>query len=121
MPSITQITAAAALLSLGSAVPVQKRASPFKVLQQANPKHVTNGYLALAKTLSKWGGDSARIDAALATGQTQTGTVVATPQQYDSEYLCPVTIGSQTFTLDFDTGSSDLWVLGSGLSSSGAQ
>jgi aspergillopepsin I len=28
--------------------------------------------------------------------------------QYDSEYLCPVTVGSQTLNLDFDTGSSDL-------------
>lgn len=29
-------------------------------------------------------------------------------QQYDSEYLCPVTVGGQTLNLDFDTGSSDL-------------
>jgi aspergillopepsin I len=41
-----------------------------------------------------------------------TGSVTATPASDDSEYLCPVTIGSQTFQLDFDTGSSDLWVLG---------
>lgn len=30
--------------------------------------------------------------------------------QYDQAYLCPVSLGGQTLNLDFDTGSSDLWV-----------
>ena len=42
----------------------------------------------------------------------QTGDVPAEDSQNDSQYLCPVDIGTpgKTFTLDFDTGSADLWV-----------
>ncbi|GJN76363.1 hypothetical protein PLICBS_010476 [Purpureocillium lilacinum] len=40
----------------------------------------------------------------------QTGRVVAVPEPADAEYLCKVRIGGQDVNLDFDSGSSDLWV-----------
>ena len=46
-----------------------------------------------------------------ATGQQNTGSVSAKqPAQGDAEFLSPVTIGGQTFDMDFDTGSSDMWI-----------
>ena len=39
-----------------------------------------------------------------------TGVVAATPEAGDVEYLAPISIGGQTMVMDFDSGSSDLWV-----------
>jgi hypothetical protein len=39
-----------------------------------------------------------------------TGEVSATPEENDALFLSPVNIGGQTLNMDFDTGSSDLYV-----------
>ncbi|PQE22514.1 eukaryotic aspartyl protease protein [Rutstroemia sp. NJR-2017a BVV2] len=44
-----------------------------------------------------------------------TGIVAATPEQGDVEYLSVIDIGGQKMTMDFDSGSSDLWVFSTNL------
>jgi Eukaryotic aspartyl protease len=44
------------------------------------------------------------------TGIAGAGLVAAAPEPNDTEYLSPVIIGGQTLNMDFDSGSSDLWV-----------
>jgi hypothetical protein len=39
------------------------------------------------------------------------GLVFATSSQNDAEFLSPVTVGGQTLVMDFDTGSSDMYVI----------
>ncbi|KAI1164397.1 acid protease [Nemania serpens] len=50
-----------------------------------------------------------------------TGLVVNVPEANDVEYISPVNIGGQVVNLDFDTGSSDLWVFNTQLSSAATQ
>ncbi|KAF2104614.1 penicillopepsin [Rhizodiscina lignyota] len=68
----------------------------FSVTQQRNPNFIKNSQAALAKVQLRY---------------VVTGSVVASPQEFDSEYFCPVTIGDQTLNLDFDSGATDLWVI----------
>ncbi|KAI1810470.1 acid protease [Poronia punctata] len=50
-----------------------------------------------------------------------TGIVPNQPEANDVEYLSPVSIGGQQVNLDFDTGSSDLWVFNTRLQRANTQ
>lgn len=104
MPSLTQVLLASAFAAVGLAVPTKQGFSVQQV-----PKNIgflTAGPHATLKTYKKFGKQppTAVVQAAAL----QSGTVAATPEEYDSEYLCPVDVGGTTLNLDFDTGSSDL-------------
>uniref|UniRef100_A0A0D6R3Y9 Peptidase A1 domain-containing protein n=1 Tax=Araucaria cunninghamii TaxID=56994 RepID=A0A0D6R3Y9_ARACU len=115
MPSVLSILAASALatLAMGKPLPQAEPKKGFTVHQGipkpalTGPQHLQNAYLKYNKPVP------GNIKQAAANGQ-----VTATPEQYDVEYLCPVSVGGQTLNLDFDTGSADLWVFSSELPAS---
>jgi hypothetical protein len=51
---------------------------------------------------------AASASASASTDDGGSGEVTATPEENESEYLSPVTIGGQKLNLNFDTGSADL-------------
>ena len=108
MGFIQTLGAASALLALVSAVPVdlEKRGAAFRLDQTVQKPFILSGQSAMAKTYAKYGQPIPAVIAAAAANND--GTVAATPETYDAEYLCPVSVGGQTLNLDFDTGSSDL-------------
>jgi hypothetical protein len=111
MPLIASIAALAGLSSLAFASPIEKleKRAPasFRINQVETGTTRKVGALALQKAYQKYAKTvpKAIADAVVAAG---TGDVTANPEQYDSEYLCPVSVGGTTLNLDFDTGSADL-------------
>lgn len=103
MPSFISTLATLALVSFASATPIRRTKQAFTIHEDV-AKPFTPGPVLMWKAYQKFGvACPPDVKAAAADG-----SVTATPQQYDSEYLCPVTIGGQTLNLDFDTGSADL-------------
>lgn len=91
----------------------------FSLAQVRNTKFVRQGPIELAKIYHKYGvpmPDHLRAAVARIRGKRRSaGSAVTKPETYDTEYLTPVCIGTpgQQLKLDFDTGSSDLWVFSS--------
>lgn len=105
---------ASATLSVAAPAELVSR-STFQVKQVAAGKTYKSGPLQLMKAYNKYASTGAQapahvVSAAAAAAAVQSGTVSASPEQYDESYLCPVTVGGTTLNLDFDTGSADLWV-----------
>ncbi|KAB5566055.1 microbial aspartic proteinase [Coniochaeta sp. 2T2.1] len=118
---------------LGLALPpkigtiVSEDSSPgrLSLKQVRNPKHIASGPLSVYKTYLKY---NVPIPDYLheavknfTIAKRATGSALAIPiDTFDDAYITPVSIGTpaQTLNLDFDTGSSDLWVFSSELPSS---
>ena len=111
MPAFQSAAALLALVATSVASPVDllDKRSTFSINQVPNSKniHVAPGPVAVQRALLKYNAPVADNVAAAAAAAV-TGSVVASPEQYDVEYLEQVTVGAQTLELDFDTGSADL-------------
>ena len=122
----------ASALPLGMALPVSDRQTSavkaFSISQVYNPHFSTNnGVAAHKKALAKYTIPSSQVGLSATTASSSpignsfvATSGVATPgvapanaiDYTDLEYLTPVTVGGKTYMLDFDTGSSDLWIGG---------
>ncbi|TLD19076.1 hypothetical protein PspLS_09965 [Pyricularia sp. CBS 133598] len=129
MPSFAQsLTWAVAAAALAVAMPVDTKVDAkvgtTTLTQVANPKFVAkSGVHAMARVFRKYNKPLPPTLAAAvanATVSRRDGSATTRPEADDKEYLTPVKIGTPgtTLQLDFDTGSSDLWVFSSDLPAS---
>ncbi|KAL8761177.1 MAG: hypothetical protein Q9184_002667 [Pyrenodesmia sp. 2 TL-2023] len=121
------------LCSVASAAPTSNEGKSFKIHRRAiGGAEASNGAAALGRAYRKYGwelpeGFSSKVQmpqnisvkAAGADGTVKDsgadGTVKATPNENDVSFLSPIKVGGQTLMMNFDTGSSDLWVFNSQL------
>lgn len=109
MPSFFHSAAILATASLALAAPTS---SITKKLNGSVPRirtsHTNKAAIAHYHTYTKYNRPAPEHVQKAAAADAGTGSVSATAEQYDSEYICPVTVGNNQLNLDFDTGSSDL-------------
>jgi aspergillopepsin I len=109
--SASFIITASALLTAVAAAPTSAQTKQFTSTQVSNKGFVQKKtpFQALAHAAYRYTGS---VPDHIQETLVNNGEVAAIPSVNDREYLSPVTIGGQTLHLDFDTGSSDLWVFG---------
>ncbi|KAL8692720.1 MAG: hypothetical protein Q9218_002309 [Villophora microphyllina] len=107
------------LLSLTSAAPTHFEQKSFKIhRRQISTLTSPDGIAALRKAYGKYGwtvpealNSTVEAPQVLAKGDPgEEGSVNVSPEEGDGSFLSPIKIGGQTMMMDFDTGSSDLWV-----------
>ncbi|KAH7161880.1 aspartic peptidase domain-containing protein [Dactylonectria macrodidyma] len=116
----TLVAGVLASLTVIEGHPTSLSGKQYSVQQVQNPHYKRDGLRALAKAYRKYG---VTLPESLSTSKQSgknrraadaTGSAITLPVDNDAEWLTPVQIGNppKTFQMDFDTGSSDLWVYG---------
>jgi hypothetical protein len=126
--SIQSLVVLVLLCTVALSAPTQRQQKKrsFKVSRIRQRNFVPNGSIALRKAYAKFGlqGFGLVPDLEIATGLvpiaelaasngsgSDNGQVSAASSQNDAEFLSPVTVGGQTLVMNFDTGSSDMYVI----------
>jgi aspergillopepsin I len=107
MPLLSTLVAVSTIAAMVVAKPVPQVVPTRKgfTIDQSLAKPFQPGAVHLSKAYKKF---NVAVPEDVAKAAASDGSVAAVPEQYDAEYLSPVTIGGQTLMLDFDTGSADL-------------
>ncbi|KAL8873882.1 MAG: hypothetical protein Q9174_000711 [Haloplaca sp. 1 TL-2023] len=128
--TITEVFAIALLIATVLAAPTRPKGTSFTVQRrQLSATGPRSGPAALGKAMRKYGWEVpkgiSRVKSQQpnvhATEDEDEGRVTATPEEGDASFLSPIRIGGQPMMMNFDTGSSDLWVFSTSLGSEDIQ
>ncbi|KAL1956747.1 hypothetical protein VTO42DRAFT_6800 [Malbranchea cinnamomea] len=107
------ITSLLALTAVAVAAPTEKRGHHFTIQQGDRVRAPLSPAAHYMRAFQKF--QKPVPDHVLTAVQGGTGTVPAVPEEWDTEYLTPITVGGQILHVAIDTGSSDMWVFSSQL------